>query len=245
MTSSDPTPVIRTENLYRTFVNGDVHAVEDVSLSVNSGEWLAIMGSSGSGKSTLLQLMGTLDKPDQGKVLFEGVDSRSIKRLDRFRASNIGFVFQMHYLLPHLSLLDNVAIPLAAVPGVSASEGRERAAEMLDHVGLGHRVKHLPNKVSGGEKQRAAIARAIVNNPGIVLADEPTGNVDSRTETRILDLFQQIREESGATFVIVTHDAEVARRADRVVEMRDGRLLTTPELAGKENTPLSPMIEES
>lgn len=218
-------PLIRAVNLVKSYDEGQVQAVRGVSLDVHDGEFLAIMGASGSGKSTLLHLLGTLDAPDQGQVFFEGVDATDIPRLDRFRASNLGFVFQMHFLLPHLTLEDNVAVPLAALPNVSRNEARARAVAALESVGLGHRLRHTPNKVSGGERQRAAIARAIVNRPGIIFADEPTGNVDSVTEAQVLDLFDRIRSELGATFVVVTHDAGVAERAGRVLAMRDGRLV--------------------
>jgi len=217
-------PFIEARNLVKSYDGGQVQAVQGVSLTIAEGEFLAIMGASGSGKSTLLHLIGTLDAADKGEILFEGVHVRDVPRLDLFRASNIGFVFQMHFLLPHLTLVENVALPLEAVPEVSGREARERAEEALVSVGLSHRLKHTPNKVSGGERQRSAIARAIVNRPSIILADEPTGNVDSVTEGMILDLFDRIRSELGATFVIVTHDAGVAERAGRVLVMRDGRL---------------------
>lgn len=240
-------PILSCMSLSKSYDNGHVLAVRDVSLEIHEGEFLAIMGSSGSGKSTLLHLLSTLESPDAGEIHFEGLPSTKIPRLDRFRASNIGFVFQMHFLLPHLSLLDNVILPLQGVhPRIAPSDQRERAVHALESVGLGHRVKHRPSEVSGGERQRAAIARAIINRPHIVFADEPTGNVDSVTEAGILDLFQTIQREKGTTFVVVTHDAEVARRADRVVQMRDGVLLTGADAShasstlGKHSLPLAP-----
>lgn len=223
-TSQGHAPFIAVRDIVKSYDGGQVKAVQGVTLTVAEGEFLAIMGASGSGKSTLLHLIGTLDSPDSGHVEFEGVRVSDIPRLDLFRAANIGFVFQMHFLLPHLNIVENVALPLEAVPGVPAKEARQRAEAALASVGLGHRLRHTPNKISGGERQRAAIARAIVNEPSIILADEPTGNVDSVTEGMILDLFAEIQSRLGATFVIVTHDAEVAERAGRVLVMRDGKL---------------------
>jgi putative ABC transport system ATP-binding protein len=224
VTATGAAPFIAVRNIVKSYDDGNVKAVQGVSLSVAEGEFLAIMGASGSGKSTLLHLIGTLDTPDEGEVEFEGVKVADIPRLDLFRAANIGFVFQMHFLLPHLNIVENVALPLEAVPGVSRKLARQRAEDALVSVGLGHRLKHTPNKISGGERQRAAIARAIVNEPSIILADEPTGNVDSVTEGMILDLFGDIQARLGATFVIVTHDSGVADRASRVLVMRDGKL---------------------
>lgn len=219
--------LLEARELVKSYDHGQVKAVRGVSLNIAPRSFTAIMGASGSGKSTLLHLMGTLDAPDSGAVLFEGEDVRDIRRIDRFRASKLGFVFQLHFLLPHLTLAENVQIPLAGVAGVSGGEGRKRALEALDRVGLAHRAHHTPSHVSGGERQRAAIARAIVNRPPLVLADEPTGNVDSVTETMIMDLFQQLRDSLGMTFVIVTHNASVAARADRTLVMRDGVLASS------------------
>lgn len=235
-TATEPTTAtqIIARDLHKSYDAGTVQALRGVSIEIAEGEFLAIMGQSGSGKSTLLHMLGTLDTPDRGELLFEGVDVRKIPRLDRFRAANIGFVFQMHFLLPHLNLLDNVMVPMEPDNSISRAEKRDRARLALESVGLAHRITHTPTKVSGGERQRAAIARAIVNRPGILLADEPTGNVDSETEGLVLDLFDRFRDELGATLVVVTHDAGVARRAGRVVMMRDGRLLdTVPEGYGK------------
>lgn len=220
---SSDAPLIRARNLVKVYDAGKVEALRDVSLEIKEGEFLAIMGSSGSGKSTLLHVLGTLDSPDSGTLEFSGVEQKKIPNLAKFRASNLGFVFQMHFLLPHLSLEENVSLPLEGV-GVSRKERIERAREALERVGLGHRTRHMPNYVSGGERQRAAIARAIVNKPAIIYADEPTGNVDSTTESKLLELFAEIRADMGATFIVVTHDQAVGNSAERVLWMKDGEL---------------------
>lgn len=217
---NDPatTPALLIEGVFKTYAGG-IEAVKGVSLTVQDGEMLAIMGKSGSGKSTLLSLIGTLDKLDAGRILIHGQDISRIRDLARFRREEIGFVFQLHYLLPHLTLLDNVALPLQGKRDALAL-----ARKALEQVGLGHRLDHVPAKVSGGERQRAAIARAIVNRPRVLLADEPTGNVDSESEAALLDLFASLRSELGMTLVVVTHERGVAERADRIVHYRDGQI---------------------
>ncbi|MCC6573728.1 MAG: ABC transporter ATP-binding protein [Planctomycetes bacterium] len=207
---------VHAKGLSKTYP-GDVNAVRNVELSVRAGEMVAITGKSGSGKSTLLNLIGSLDRPDSGSVSVFGRDLRGVRNVPKFRLEEIGFVFQLHYLLPHLTLIDNVALPLFGKAGA-----QERAAEALKDVGLEHRARHVPGKVSGGERQRAAIARAIVNRPRLLLADEPTGNVDSETERQLLDLFQKLQKERGMTIVIVTHERSVAQRAGRIVHFQDG-----------------------
>lgn len=212
------TPALQIEGVFKTYPGG-IEAVKGVSLTVRHGEMVAIMGKSGSGKSTLLSLIGTLDKLDAGRILIHGQDISKIRDLARFRREEIGFVFQLHYLLPHLTLLDNVALPLQGKRDALAL-----ARKALEQVGLGHRLDHVPAKVSGGERQRAAIARAIVNRPRVLLADEPTGNVDSESEAALLDLFESLRRELGMTLVVVTHERGVAERADRIVHYRDGQI---------------------
>ncbi len=222
---------IAVRDLSKTYPGG-VNAVSGISLDIYQGEMLAIMGKSGSGKSTLLNMMGSLDTPQSGSVSFHGVDLRNVRNLPKFRLEEIGFVFQLHYLLPHLTLLDNVALPL-----FGRSNAHKLAQDALTEVGLAHRIHHVPGKVSGGERQRAAIARAIVNKPRVLLADEPTGNVDSVTEGALLELFQSLRSKHGMTLVVVTHEPNVAARADRIVYVKDGSIERIEIAAGKEAKP--------
>lgn len=205
-----------------------VHALVDVSLTVAAGEWVAIVGPSGSGKSTLLNLMGALDKPTSGTVRIDGHDVSSLtdERLSALRGHALGFVFQSFHLLRHLSAVDNVAVALT-YRGVGRADRRARAVAALERVGLGHRLEHRPTQLSGGESQRVAIARALVGEPALVLADEPTGNLDSHTGAEILRLFADLHGE-GATIVLITHDEDVAGAAPRRVHVRDGRLIGVP-----------------
>lgn len=217
---TEPTPdatcALKLTGLKKTYA-GDIQAVRGVDLTVNPGEMLAIMGKSGSGKSTLMNLIGTLDRADAGEIEIHGVNLRNVTNLAVFRRREIGFVFQLHYLLPHLTLLDNVALPLQG-----QSDALELARKALERVGLSHRLKHTADKVSGGERQRAAIARAIVNEPRLLLADEPTGNVDSENEALLLDLFDDLRAKLGMTIIVITHERSVADRADRIAHYKDG-----------------------
>ncbi len=196
---------------------GDVKAVRGVNLRVRIGEMLAIMGKSGSGKSTLMNLIGSLDRPDSGTIKVFDHDIAKIRSLAAFRRREVGFVFQLHCLLPHMTLLDNVAVAM-----IGERDAKAKSLAALKQVGLNHRSDHVPGKVSGGERQRAAIARAIVNQPRLLLADEPTGNVDSESEAAIMDLFQQMRDEHDMTIIMVTHDDSVAQRADRIAYYVDG-----------------------
>jgi lipoprotein-releasing system ATP-binding protein len=202
-----------------------------VSLSVKCGEFLAILGASGSGKSTLLHLMGLLDVMDRGSLVLDGADSRSLttSQRDRIRSLDIGFVFQFYHLLPELSVLENVMLPAMTANRplgwlANRRAARQRALEIIDHVGLSERVKHRPKQLSGGEQQRVAIARALMNSPKLLLADEPTGNLDSKTGGQIIKLLKQLNQETRQTVVMVTHDASLAALADRIVHLRDGRL---------------------
>ena len=213
-------PLLRCDNLVRTYPDGDVRALRGVSLEVRRGESVAITGPSGCGKSTLLHLLGGLDRPTSGEVYFEGNALGSLD-LDAFRARHLGFVFQSFYLLPTFTALENVQIPMFEGPWPRA-ERAERARRLLDEVGLAHRAAHLPGRLSVGERQRVAIARALANGPALLLADEPTGNLDSRAQGEVLALLDRLRRERGLTLVVVTHSAEVAAAADREVGLRDG-----------------------
>lgn len=205
---------------------GHLQVLKDVSLDVNQGELLAIVGPSGAGKTTLLQIAGTLDKADSGSVLYGGTDISSMrdKRLSAFRNRNIGFIFQFHRLLPEFSALENVMMP-ALIGGTGKRTAREQGTELLNMLGLGDRLNHRPAQMSGGECQRVAVARALINKPQVVLADEPTGSLDSANRAELQHLFTNLRDSLGQTFVLVTHDESLAGIADRTVTMRDGRIL--------------------
>ncbi len=216
-------PLLQVNNVSRTYDDGKVQALVNVSLAIGRGEYLAIMGPSGSGKSTLLNLLGALDRPTSGEILFDGRSLAGQTDLDRFRATTLGFVFQSFYLLPTLSALENVQIPMFE-GSLGARQRVAKAAELLELVGMSHRGGHLPAKLSVGERQRVAIARALANEPKLLLADEPTGNLDSAAGSSVLELFDRLHRERGLTLVVITHDANVAARAERTVWIRDGRL---------------------
>ena len=221
---SDPRPVVlRADHVSRVYPDGDVPALADVSLEVRQGEYVAIMGPSGSGKSTLLHLLGALDRPSAGEVYFEGQPLSRATDLDYIRSHKIGFVFQSFYLLPTLTALENVQVPMFETSRL-AHEREGRAKELLAAVGLSHRERHLPAQLSVGQRQRVAIARALANDPPLVLADEPTGNLDSHAGEDVLALFDQLQQTRGLTLVVITHSQEVAARARRVLHIRDGRI---------------------
>lgn len=222
MPPSDGLP-ISVRRLRKHFEGGLVRALDGVDLEVAAGERVAITGPTGCGKSTLLSLLALLERPDGGELELDGVPAPDIRNPDRWRAENLGIVFQFHHLLPHLSAEENVQLPLIG-RGISRSEVRRRAREMLAVVGLGHRATFLVSKLSGGERQLTAVARALIGEPSLVLADEPTGSVDSRTGERILALLLDSELAGGRTVVLVTHDPAVAARADRTVAMLDGRI---------------------
>jgi putative ABC transport system ATP-binding protein len=217
--------ILRTEGLEKVYPDGDVHAVVDVTLGIRPGEYVAIMGPSGSGKSTLLNLLGALDSPNAGQVFFEGVPLSEMNSLDRLRSDKIGFVFQSFYLLPTLNARENVQIPMFEGSRPAAERAR-KADQLLEAVGMGHRATHLPSRLSVGERQRVAIARALANDPVVLLADEPTGNLDSHSGEEVLNLFDRLHRERGMTIVVITHSDEVASRAQRVVRIRDGRIVS-------------------
>jgi len=216
--------VIKTENINKIYGHDDirVHALENVNIEVKRGEYIAIIGPSGSGKSTFMNLLGCLDKPTSGKLYIDNVDVSKLSdnQLAQIRREKIGFVFQKYNLLPTLSALENVALAMSFA-GVGIVERHERARELLDAVGLSKRLKHKPSELSGGEQQRVAIARALANKPSIILADEPTGNIDTKGGWKILDILEEINK-NGETVIVVTHDAEVAKRARWVIRIHDG-----------------------
>ncbi len=203
-----------------------LRVLDEASLTINDGEFLSIVGPSGAGKTTLLQIIGSLETPDSGKVIFDGTDRVKMKEahLAAFRTRNMGFVFQFHLGLPEFSMAENVAMP-AMIGGMGRKEAMERAAELLDGLGLGGRLTHRPNQLSGGERQRAAVARALINDPKVILADEPSGSLDSHNREELYRLFFDLRSTTGKTFIIVTHDESLACNSDRVIHMADGRII--------------------
>ncbi len=215
--------MIQLEGITKSF--GSLHVLKGIDLTINKGEVVSIVGPSGAGKTTLLQIMGTLDKPDSGRIVLNGTEVNRLKEkeLSAFRNKEIGFVFQFHQLLPEFTALENVMIP-ALIQGVSASEAKKKAREMLDFLGLSERASHKPAELSGGEKQRVAVARALINHPAVVLADEPSGSLDTQNKIELHRLFFYLRDKLGQTFVIVTHDEELAAQTDRTIHMIDGMI---------------------
>ncbi|MFT6337726.1 MAG: putative ABC transport system ATP-binding protein [Halioglobus sp.] len=220
--------VISIKDLRKTYIMGveQVHALKSITLDINVNEYVALMGPSGSGKSTLMNLLGCLDTPTAGEYLLDGsnVSIMEDSELAEIRNKQIGFVFQTFNLLPRLSALDNVALPLVYA-GMSKSERFDRAESVLESVGLGDRITHKPNELSGGQRQRVAIARALVNNPAIILADEPTGNLDTKTSIEIMEIFEKLQNE-GNTIIVVTHEPDIAEHCHRIVKLRDGLIET-------------------
>ncbi len=209
---------------------GNLNVLKGITLHIDKGEVVSIVGPSGAGKTTLLQIIGTLDKADSGEICIDGkeISRMSKKQLSDFRNTHIGFVFQFHQLLPEFTALENIMIP-AYIAGKSRSEAKKRAMEMLDFMGLTDRATHKPNELSGGEKQRVAVARALVNNPAVILADEPSGSLDSKNKAELHQLFFDLRDKFGQTFVIVTHDEELASITDRTIHLRDGVIIDPTE----------------
>jgi ABC-type lipoprotein export system ATPase subunit len=214
-------PAIRTKDLVKRYDAAGITALGGVSIDVDRGQYLCIMGPSGSGKSTLLNLIGALDVPTSGEIHLNGRSLSTERNLDAVRAREVGFIFQLHNLIPTLTSAENVEIPMMAV-GVPRRERRLRAVELLTQVGLSHRLDSIATRLSGGERQRVSIARALANRPTVILADEPTGDVDSKTGDQIMACIQDARKKSGATLVVVTHNPELARGADRTLHMKDG-----------------------
>lgn len=224
---------VKASDLHKSYKLGKVslHVLRGVSFSVKKGEFVCVVGASGSGKSTLLHLIGLIDCADKGHIAVDGTDigKLSAKRRSRMRCREVGFVFQFYHLLPELTVMENTLLPSmvnSSVVGWAArrTHRKRQARKLLERLGLGERLKHRPKELSGGERQRVALARALVNSPGLLLADEPTGNLDSKTGGRIMDLLQRFNKETGQTIVMVTHDSALASKADRVLHLRDGRL---------------------
>jgi putative ABC transport system ATP-binding protein len=243
--------VIRLEGVHKYYHLGDfqVHALRGITLEVHAGEFVAVMGASGSGKSTLMNIIGCLDKPSRGSYFLDGVDVSQLEKaeLARVRNRKLGFVFQQFNLLSRTSALENVELP-TIYAGITPQERESRAKAALERVGLADRAHHYPSQLSGGQQQRVAIARALVNRPAILLADEPTGNLDSRTSVEIMDIFQQLNTEQGLTVVIVTHEHDIAQYAKRALEFRDGRLrrdaIIEDRLIAQEVLPRLPKLED-
>ena len=220
--------MITAKDIVRSY--DGLRVVDGVSLSVADGEFVSIVGPSGAGKTTLLQIIGSLDHPDSGSVSYDGTEITSMgeRELAAFRNRNMGFVFQFHQLLPEFTLAENVAMP-AMIGGMGRRQALARAGELLVSLGLGERLDHRPSQLSGGERQRGAVARALINDPRVILADEPTGSLDSHNRRELLELFARLRDTTGKTLIIVTHDESLALSADRVIRMADGHILSSPD----------------
>ncbi len=245
-------PVIQLENIHKVYTMGDVdvHALRGVSLTIREGEFVAIMGASGSGKSTTMNIIGCLDRPTRGQYILAGEDVSGMSKDERadIRCQKIGFVFQGFNLLSRTSALENVELPMLYA-GVESTQRNQRALEALAAVGLAGREQNHPNQLSGGQQQRVAVARALVNNPALILADEPTGNLDSRTSVEVMEIFQRLNRERGITLVLVTHEPDIADYAQRIVVFKDGKIkkdyqIESPRDAAEELRNLPPVVED-
>ena len=216
---------VEIKDLYKSYENGNIKALNGIDLTIKDGEFVSIIGPSGSGKSTLLNMLGALDIPDSGFINVAGQDLKSSKKLNEFRSEKIRFIFQLHNLIPNISVVENVEIPMYTQK-MSSKDMRSKALKLLDDVGLRDKAEIKPNKLSGGERQRVAIARALANDPSIILADEPTGSLDSKTSSKILKQLIDLHEDKNVTLIIVTHDMDVAKLADRVIEVLDGEIVS-------------------
>jgi putative ABC transport system ATP-binding protein len=236
--SPEARPVIELDHIHKTYTMGDVevHALRGVSLSIREGEFVAIMGASGSGKSTTMNIIGCLDRPTRGTYILDGEDVSQMSKDQRadIRCQKIGFVFQGFNLLARTSALENVELPMLYL-GVDAATRHQRANEALAAVGLAGREQNHPNQLSGGQQQRVAVARSLVNNPALILADEPTGNLDSRTSVEVMEIFQRLNRERGITLVLVTHERDIAEYADRVVVFKDGKIKSDHQVEHRRN----------
>jgi putative ABC transport system ATP-binding protein len=248
----EPRPVIQLDHIHKTYTMGDVevHALRGVSLTINEGEFVAIMGASGSGKSTTMNIIGCLDRPTRGQYILDGEDVSEMSKDERadIRCQKIGFVFQGFNLLSRTSALENVELPMLYA-GANGTTRHQRAMDALAAVGLAGREQNHPNQLSGGQQQRVAVARALVNNPALILADEPTGNLDSRTSVEVMEIFQRLNRERGITLVLVTHEPDIADYASRVVVFKDGKikkdsLVAKPRDAGEELRNLPAVVED-
>ena len=215
--------MIEAKGIYKSF--GKVEVIKGIDLQINKGEIVTIVGASGAGKSTLLQIIGTLEKADKGEIVYDGnnISKLGQRALAEFRNKNIGFVFQFHHLLPEFTAVENICIP-AFIAGESKSNALSKAMHLLEYLNLTERASHKPSMLSGGEQQRVAVARALINNPAVILADEPSGNLDSKNAKELHELFFKLREQTGQTFVIVTHNPELAQMADRTLTIKDGKI---------------------
>ena len=220
-------PILRLENIWKTYTMGEVevHALRGVSLTIRRGDFVAITGSSGSGKSPMMNLVGCLDLPTKGSIFLDNKDIATLSESDlaQIRGKKIGFIFQQFHLIPTLTALDNVTLP-SEFQDVSPSEARKKAIQILESIGLGERMDHHPSQLSGGQQQRVAIARALANNPEVILADEPTGNLDSKTGTEVVDLLERLWKKEGKTIIMVTHELKLAQRAKRIIHLKDGKI---------------------